>query len=79
MIPSDIMFFVQQQRRREILREAEQARLLRATRQTPDNRERAFQHFIWWVGGALLTWGCALHQAGRATRATQKGCSVCLA
>jgi hypothetical protein len=38
-----------------VLREAEQARLLRATRPTPDGGERAFQHFIWWVGGALLT------------------------
>jgi hypothetical protein len=78
MMPFDIMFFVQQQRRREMLREAEQARLLQATRQTP-NDERAFQHFIWWVGGVLLTWGCALHQVGRATPGTEKGCSVCLA
>jgi hypothetical protein len=77
MMPSDMMFFVQQQRRREMQREAEQARLLRAIRQTPDG-ERAFQHFIWWVGGALLTWGCALHQVGRATPVAEKGCSVCL-
>jgi hypothetical protein len=78
MMPPDILFFVQQQRRREILREAEQARLLRATRQTPDNGERTFQHFIWWVGGVLLTWGCALQQAGRATPIAEKGCRVCL-
>ena len=78
MIPSDIMFFVREQRRREMLREAEQAQLLRATRQTPDG-EWTFQHFIWWVGGVLLAWGCALQQAGRAKLATQKGCSVCLA
>jgi hypothetical protein len=78
MMPSDMMFFVQQQRRREMLREAEQARLLRATRQTPDGGERVFQHFIWWVGGVLLTWGCTLHQVGRATPATEKGCCVCL-
>ena len=48
MMPSDSMFFVQQQRHREMLREAEQAQLLWATRQTPDG-EWAFQHFIWWV------------------------------
>jgi hypothetical protein len=78
MMPPDIMFFVQQQRRREMLHEAEQARLLRATRPTP-NGERTFQHFTWWVGGVLLAWGCALGQAGRATPATEKGCSLCLA
>ncbi len=77
MIPPDSMFFVRQERHREMLRQAEQARLLRAARRTPDNGERAFQHFIWWVGGALLSWGCALQQVGRATCATEKGCCVC--
>ena len=78
MMPSDMMFFVRQQRRQEMLREAEQTRLLRMVRQTP-NGERAFRHFIWWVGGTLLAWGCALHQVGRVTPATEKGCSLCLA
>ena len=78
MMPPEIMFFVQQQHRREMLREAEQARLLRAVRRTPDSGERAFQHFLWWMGDTLLSWGCALGQVGRAARATEKGCSVCL-
>ncbi len=80
MMPPDIRFFLQQQRHQEMLREAEQARLLRAVRRTPDNgvTETAFQRFIWWVGGALLCWGCALQQVGRATPATEKGCSICL-
>jgi hypothetical protein len=78
MTPPDIMFFLQQQRRWEMLQQAEQARLLRAVRRTPDGGERAFQHLSCWVGRALLSWGCALQQAGRATRATEKGCSVCL-
>jgi hypothetical protein len=78
MMPPDIMFLVQQQRRQELLREAEQARLLRTARQTP-NGERAFQHFIWWVGGVLLAWGCALGQVGRAAPIAEKGCSICLA
>jgi hypothetical protein len=78
MMPPDIIFFLQQQRRREMLREAEQARLLWTVRQTPDSGERAFQHFTWWVGRALLTWGCALQQVGRARPLAEKGCSVCL-
>jgi hypothetical protein len=80
MMPPDIIFFVQQQRRREMLCEAEQARFLRAVRRTPNTgvTETAFQHFTWWVGGALLRWGCALQQVGRATRATEKGCNLCL-
>ena len=78
MMPPESMIFVQQQRRQELLRGAEQAQLRRASRRMPDNRERAFQRFIWWVGGMLLIWGCALQQVGRANRTTEKGCSVCL-
>ncbi len=78
MMPPDIMFFLQQQRRREMLQQAEQARLLRAVRRTPNGGERAFQHLSWWVGRALLSWGCALRQAGRAAPLTEKGCCVCL-
>ena len=78
MMPSDIMFFLQQQRRREMLQQAEQARLLRAVRRTPDGSERAFQHLIGWVGRALLSWGCALQQTERVTCVTEKGCRVCL-
>jgi hypothetical protein len=78
MMPPDIMFFLRQQRRREMLREAEQARLLRTMRRTRGNGERVFLRFTWWVGGALLTWGCVLQQAGRATPVAEKGCSVCL-
>ncbi len=78
MMPPDIMFVVQQQRRREMLKQAEQARLLPAARRTPDGGERVFQYLIWWVGRALLSWGCALQQSGRAAPLTEKGCSVCL-
>ena len=77
MMPADILFFLQQQRRRE-MQQAEQARLLRAVRRTPNGGERAFLHRIWWIGRALLSWGCALQQAGRVTPLAEKGCSVCL-
>ena len=77
MMPADIMFFLQQQRRRE-MQQAEQARLLRAVRRTPNGGELVFLHRIWWIGRALLSWGCALQQAGRATPLAEKGCSVCL-
>ena len=78
MMPPDIMFFLQQLRRQEMLQRAEQARLLRAVRRTPDGGERAFQHLSWWVGRVLLPWGCALRQAGRATPLAEKGYCVCL-
>jgi hypothetical protein len=78
MMPPDMLFFLQQQRRREMLQQAEQARLLRAVRRTPDGGERAFRHLSRWVGRVLLSWGCALLQAGRATPLTEKGCSLCL-
>ena len=78
MMPPDSMFFLQQQRLWEMQQQAEQYRLLRAVRRTPNVGERAFQHLIWWVGRALLSLGCALQQAGRATPLAEKECSVCL-
>jgi len=78
MIPPDYFLFLQKQRHQEMVRQAEQARLVRASRQQPAVGERVFQHVLRWVGGALLSWGCALHAAGRATEGTEKGCCVCL-
>ena len=78
MIPPDLYLLLQQQRHREVVRQAEQARLVRAGRRKPESSERVFQHLLWWVGGALLSWGCALQHAGRATQAAERGCCVCL-
>ncbi len=78
MMPPDIMFFLRQQCHREMLRQAEQARLLRAMRRTPDSGERALQYLIWWLGRTRHAWGCALLQAGRAAPLAEKGCCVCL-
>ena len=76
---TDMVFLVQQQRRQEMMQEAEQARLLKAVSRTPERvAETAFQHLTWWFGRALLSWGCALQPVGRTTRALEKGCSVCL-
>jgi hypothetical protein len=78
MMPFDIMFFLRQQRHREMLRQAEQARLLRAVRRTPESSERLFQQALCWVECVLLSWGCALQHVGRATQAAEKGCCECL-
>jgi hypothetical protein len=78
MIPPDLYLLLQQQRHREVVRQAEQARLVRAGSRKPESSERVFQHLLWWVGGALLSWGCALQHAGRATQAAERGCCVCL-
>lgn len=78
MMPSDIMYFLQQQRQREMLQQAEQARLVRAARRTPDGGERAFHYLTWWLGRTLLSWGCTLQGAGRAAQLAEKGCCVCL-
>ena len=58
MMPPDIMFYVLQQRRLEMLREAEQARLLRSVRRKPDSGEHAFQQLIWWIGSAAVLGMC---------------------
>jgi hypothetical protein len=79
MMPPNSMFFLQQQRHRQMPQQAEQARLLPAMRRTPDSGERAFQRLSWWVGRALLSWGCALGQAGRIAPLAEKGCCLCLA
>ena len=78
MMSFDIMFFLRQQRHREMLRQAEQAWLLRAVRRTPESSERLFQQALCWVGCVLLSWGCALQHVGRATQAAEKGCCECL-
>ena len=78
MMPPDLILLLQQQRYQELVRQAELARLVRARRRKPESSERVFLHLLWWVGGALLSSGCALQQAGRATQAAEKGCCVCL-
>ena len=77
MMPPDLILLLQQQRHREVVRQAEQARRVRAGRRKPESSERVFLQLLWWVGGALLSWGCALQHAGRATEAAEKGCCVC--
>jgi len=78
MMPPDILFFLQQRRHREMVRRAELARLVQTSGRKPESSERLFQQALWWVGWVLLSWGCALQHAGRATQAAEKGCNVCL-
>ena len=78
MMPPDLVLLLQQQRHREMVRQAEQARLVRASGRKAAGGEPVFHPLLWWVGDALLSWGCALQQAGRATHAAEKGCCVCL-
>jgi hypothetical protein len=77
MIPSNLFFLLQQQRHQELMRQAEQGRLVRAGKSKPESSGRAFQQLLWQVGSALLVWGCALQQTGRATEAAEKGYCVC--
>lgn len=77
MIPSNLFFLLQQQRHQELVRQAEQGRLVRAGKSKPESSERVFQQLFWRVGGALLVWECALQQAGRATKAAEKGYCAC--
>jgi len=77
MMPPDLILLLQQERYQELLRQAELARLVRTGRRKPESSERVFQYLLWWVWGALLSWGCALQHAGRATQAAERGCSVC--
>src|SRR5258708_14933605 len=78
MMPPDILFFLQQRRHREMVRRAGLARLVQASGRKPESSERLFQQALRLVGWVLLSWRCALQQAGRATQAAEKGCSVCL-
>jgi hypothetical protein len=78
MMPPDLFLLLHQKRHQERVRRSEQARLVWASGRKPASSERAFQRLLWWVGNALLTWGCALQYAGRATKAAEKGCNVCL-
>jgi hypothetical protein len=77
MIPPDIIFSLQQQRRREMVRQAEQARLVRAVRRKPERSGRVFQRVLWLAGSALLSFGCALQRTGQTMVVAEKGCCVC--
>ena len=77
MMPPEIMFFLQQQRCREMVRQAERARLVRAVRQRSEHSRRVFKPILWLAGSALLSWGCALQGAGRVAPLSEKGCCIC--
>jgi hypothetical protein len=78
MMPPDSLPFLHHQRHHEMARQADHARLARATRRKPGSEERAFQPLLGWVGATLLSRGCTAPRAGRATKAGEKGCCVCL-
>ena len=78
MMPPDLFFLLHQQHRQEMVRRAEQARLVRVSRRKIASDERVLPHLLWWVGSALLSWGCALQRAGRTTQAVEKGGCLCL-
>ena len=77
MIPPDLYVLLRTTTPSGGVRQAEQARLVRAGRRKPESSERVLQQLLWWVGGALLSWGCALQQAGRAAEAAERGCNLC--
>jgi hypothetical protein len=78
MIPPDVFFLLQKRRHEELMRQAEQARLVRVSRRPPGSDIHAFQPLLWWVGETLLSWGCALQQTGRANVSAEKGDCLCL-
>lgn len=78
MIPPEYFLRLHRQRHQEIVRQAEQARLVRASRRKPESAKRVYQPFLWWAGGVLLSWGCALQLAGAVMQRAEKGCCVCL-
>ncbi len=77
MISPDLSLHLYHQRHEELMHQAEQARLVRASKQTRVPDTQIFQPFLWWIGSTLFSWGCALQRTGRA-RAAEKGCGVCL-
>jgi hypothetical protein len=78
MIPPEFLLLLHHQRHELFVRQAGQARLVRASRRKRDVDVRTFQPLLWWVGGVLFSWGCALQRTGRARAAVEKGCCACL-
>jgi hypothetical protein len=77
MMPPDIIFFLHQQRRQEMMWQAEQMRLVRAVRRRPEPSGRVFQRVRWLTGSVLRSWGCALQGAGQVMAVAEKECFVC--
>jgi hypothetical protein len=78
MIPPDLFFLLQKLRHEELMRQAAQARLAHASRRMPGLGPQVFQPLLWWIGKALLSWGCVLQQNGRANVSAEKGDCLCL-
>jgi hypothetical protein len=77
MMPPDFFLFLHHQRQQELVRQVEQARLVRARRKKSNTAWRVFQPFFCRLGGSLLSWGCALQGASGATNGIEKVCCVC--
>jgi hypothetical protein len=78
MIPPEWFFHLHKLRHETLMRQAEQARLVRESQRTSGFDTQVFQPLLWWVGKALLSWGCALQQTGRTNVSAEKGDCVCL-
>lgn len=78
MIPPELFLLLHHQRHEALMQQAEQMRLMQANRRRRGFDAHVFLPFLWWVGGALFSWGCALQQAGGARASVEKGCWVCL-
>jgi hypothetical protein len=78
MIPPEWFLLLHKFRHEALMRQAEQAQLVRESRRMPGFDTQVFQPLLWWIGGALLSWGCTLQQTGRGSASAEKGDCVCL-
>lgn len=60
MFPFEIKFLVRQEQYKDLLREAEHRRLIRAGRPRPTGSGRLYRKAADWIGTKMVSWGCGL-------------------
>jgi hypothetical protein len=77
MLPPKLFILLHNQHQQEMMQQAERARLIRTGQQAPTSLAHVSQHLLWWVGDALLAWGCVLHYEGRSPVVFEKEGYLC--
>ena len=62
MFPNELEFLVRQEHYKDLLREAERARLVRQMRAGQERRDRFYRRTLIWLGCRLVVWGWRLQE-----------------
>ena len=62
MFPNELEFLVRREHYQDLLRETEEARLVRQARAGQERRNHLYCRALTWLGGRLVVWGWRLQE-----------------